>query len=376
VSELLKPIRIAAVQAAPVWLDRDRTVEKACDLIAEVGRHGADVVGFPENFIPGHPVWFYYHAATSRASQEFSTRLFGNAVEIPSPVTAQLCRAAARANVNVVMGLTERREGSTGTLFNSQLFISREGRIVSRRRKLVPTVGERLVHSPGDAGAQAPATFDIGRVTGLICGENSNPLAIAVLGSYYPYVHVASWPNHFIPAWCGMQETSLLATRNVAYINKCYALSSCGTNSEQMIRELPLTDEDREFLRDPGKSGGTAIVDPYGTVAAGPLQGDEEGILYLDTEPDMVIRGRFVHDFAGHYNRPDIFQLRVKTESDVLISGQAVTPPAHHDQAWWRDVLAHAPGEAAVNGRAREPLAGPAGDRGDERGEQRTQPQR
>lgn len=370
-SELLKPIRLAAVQAAPVWLDRDRTVEKACDLIAEAGRHGADVVGFPENFIPGHPVWFYFHAATSRASQEFSIRLFDNAVEIPSSVTDQLCRAAARANVNVVMGLTERREGSTGTLFNSQLFISREGRIVSRRRKLVPTVGERLVHSPGDAGAQAPATFDVGRVTGLICGENSNPLAVAVLGSYYPYVHVASWPNHFIPAWCGMQETSLLATRNVAYINKCYALSTCGTNSEQMIRELPLTDEDREFLHDPGKSGGTAIVDPYGTVAAGPLPGDEEGILYLDTDPDMVIRGRFVHDFAGHYNRPDIFQLRVKAESDVLISGQTVTSPAHRDQARWRDVLAQGPGEPAADGRVHEPLAGLT----DELRERRTQPQ-
>jgi aliphatic nitrilase len=355
VSELLQPIRVAAVQAAPVWLDRDRTVEKSCDLIAEAGRHGADVVGFPENFIPGHPVWFYYHAATSRASQEFSVRLFNNAVEIPSPVTDRLCRAAARANVNVVMGLTERREGSTGTLFNSQVFISREGRIVSRHRKLVPTVGERLVHAPGDAGTQSPATFDIGRVSGLICGENSNPLAIADLGSYYPYVHVASWPNHFIPAWCGMQETSLLASRNAAYINKCYALSACGTNSEQMIGELPVTDEDREFLLDPAKSGGTAIVDPYGTVVAGPLKGDEEGILYLDTDPDMVIRGRFVHDFAGHYNRPDIFQLRVKTESDVLVSRQAATSSAYPQEKRWQDAPAQAAGEPTVTGGAHEP---------------------
>jgi len=354
VNELLKPIRIAAVQAAPVWLDRERCVEKACDLIAEAGRNGADVVGFPENFIPGHPVWFYFHAATSRASQEFAVRLFNNSVEVPSPATDQLCRAAARADVNVVMGLTERRERSTGTLFNSQVFISRDGQIVARHRKLVPTVGERLVHAPGDAGTQAPATFDVGRVTGLICGENSNPLAIAALGACYPYVHVASWPNHFIPAWCGMQETSLLASRTVAYINKCYTLSACGTNSEQMIGELPANDEDREFLLDPGKSGGTAIVDPYGTVVAGPMKGGEEGILYLETEPDMVIRGRFVHDFAGHYNRPDIFQLRVNTEPDVLISRRGSTAAARPGQERWKEVPGQAFGQADASGGGRE----------------------
>lgn len=373
-SETLRPIRVAAVQAAPVWLDRDRTVEKACDLIAEAGRHGADVVGFPENFIPGHPVWFYYHAATSRVSQEFSVRLFNNAVEIPSLATDKLCRAAARADLNVVMGLTERREGSTGTLFNSQLFISREGQIVSRHRKLVPTVGERIVHTPGDAGTQAPATFDVGCVSGLICGENSNPLAIADLGAYYPYVHVASWPNHFIPAWCGMQETSLLATRNVAYINKCYALSACGTNSEQMVGELPLTEDDRAFMTDPTKSGGTAIVDPYGTVVAGPLDCNDEGIIYLDTNPDMVIRGRFVHDFAGHYNRPDIYQLRVKMEPDVLVSRQAVisSSSAHPDEKRRQDGSAQVPLDSMADGRAHAPAERMNG----ELGERRNQPQR
>lgn len=355
-SDVPSPIRVAAVQAAPVWLDRAGTIAKACDLIAEAGRHGADVVGFPENFIPGHPVWFYYHAATSAASQEFSVRLFREAVEVPSEATDALCRAAAQAQINVVMGLTERRAGSTGTLFNTQLFISREGRIVARHRKLVPTVGERLVHAPGDAASQTPAGFDVGVVTGLICGENSNPLAIADLGAYYPYVHVASWPNHFIPAWCGMQETSLLASRNVAYMNKCYALSACGTNSAQMLKELPLSDADREFLRDPGKSGGSAIIDPYGSVVAGPLPGDQEGILYADTEPDMVIRGRFVHDFAGHYNRPDIYQLRVAREPKELIHrelpGESSAAPL--------DTRVPAPALAAAEGAAAIGTTGPA----------------
>lgn len=318
-SDGYKRLRIAAVQAAPVWLDRDATVDKACELIARAGREGADVVGFPENFIPGHPVWFYYHAATSETSQRLGLELFKNAVEIPSPATDLLCAAAARAGTNVVVGMTERRPGTTGTMYNTQLFIDREGRIVGRHRKLVPTVGERIVHAPGDAGSQGAYVFDIGPASGLICGENSNPLAIAALSGWYPYVHVASWPNHFIPAWCGMQETSLLASRNVAYMNKCYVLSSCGTNSAQMRDELPLTDEDRVFLADPAKSGGTAIIDPLGYVVAGPIDGSVEDILYHDTDPDLLLRGRMVHDFVGHYNRPDIYQLRVNRRSRSVV---------------------------------------------------------
>jgi nitrilase len=338
-SEIFAPIRIAAVQAAPVWMDRTRSVDKACSLIIEAGRNGADVVGFPENFIPGHPVWFYYYPATSQRSQEFAVALFKNSVEIPSPDTERLCRAAAAANVNVVLGLTERRVGTTGTLYNTQLFIGRDGRIAGRHRKLMPTVGERVVHSVGGADAQGPAAFDIGPVTGLICGENSNPLAIAALGACYPYVHVASWPNHFIPAWVGMQETSLLASRNIAYMNKCYVLSSCGMNSEEMLRDLPTNEEDLAFLRDPTKSGGSTIIDPYGAVIAGPLTGAEEGILYADTDPDMLLRGRFVHDFNGHYNRPDIFQLRVRNHPDPLIVWETHPSPTSSLVRLWPESL-------------------------------------
>lgn len=312
-------LRIAAVQAAPVWMDRDATIERACELIAEAGRNGADLVGFPENFVPGHPVWFYYRAATSLESQQLNVELFKNAVEVPSEAVGRVCRAAERAGVNVVLGMTERRPGTTGTLFNTQLFVGRDGAVRGRHRKLVPTVGERLVHSPGDAGSQRAVRFDFGPASGLICGENSNPLAIAALSREYPFVHVASWPNHFIPDWCGMQQTSLLASRNVAYMNKCYVISTCGTNSERMRDVLPVSERDRAFLADPKTSGGSAIVDPYGQVVAGPIDGDREEILYVDTDPDMMLRGRMVHDFVGHYNRPDIFSLRVSTRSRAVV---------------------------------------------------------
>ncbi|HUY51293.1 MAG TPA: carbon-nitrogen hydrolase family protein [Streptosporangiaceae bacterium] len=319
-ADKLPRLRLAAVQAAPVWLDRDGTVDKACALIADAGRGGADIAGFPENFIPGHPVWYYFHPATSQRSQEFAVELFKNAVEVPSPATDKLCAAAAHAGIDVVIGLTEKRPGTTGTLYNTQLFIGRDGRILGRHRKLVPTVGERLVHCPGDAGSQGAVQCGFGPVSGLICGENSNPLAIAALSAQYPFVHVASWPNHFIPAWCGMQETSLLASRNVAYMNKSYVISSCGMNSDEMRAVLPLSEEDAAFLADPSTSGGSAIIDPLGGIVAGPIDGSQERIIYADTDLDLMIRGRLVHDFVGHYNRPDIFHLQVRTRQEPLLA--------------------------------------------------------
>ncbi len=370
-------LRLAAVQAAPEWLDRDATVAKACEFIARAGRGGADVVGFPENFIPGHPVWFYYHAATSTRSQQLSVELFKNAVEIPSEPVDHLCRAAARAGTNVVIGLTERRVGTTGTLYNTQLFIGRDGRVLGKHRKLVPTVGERIVHAPGDASAQGPVRFDVGPVSGLICGENSNPLAIAALSACYPFVHVASWPNHFVPDWCGMPETSLLASRNVAYMAKCYVISCCGMNSPQMLEALPVTAEDREFFADPGKSGGTAIIDPLGRVVVGPIDGSSEDILYADTDPDLMLRGRLVHDFVGHYNRPDIYQLRVSTKTPPLVEFTegaflVTAPPARIGDA--RHSAEDADGGTYPGGdgnRAGEASGTP--DRGDVSVEQRAQ---
>lgn len=304
-------VRLAAVQAAPVWLDREATVEKACRLIREAGEQGAEMIGFPENFIPGHPVWYYFHPATSEQSINFAVRLFKNAVEIPSPATDAICEAARQANACVVIGLTEKLPGTTGTMFNTQLFIDRTGLIIGKHQKLVPTIGERLVHMGGSGDTMRSFPTEFGPISGLCCGENSNPMAVSVLAAEYTRIHVAAWPNHFIPAYCGMCESSILASRNMAYMAKCFVISACGTNSPEMIAELPAKESDREFLCDHSKTGGSAIMNPRGDIIAGPLHGNHEGILYADADLEETIRGRLVHDVGGHYNRPDVFQLHV-----------------------------------------------------------------
>ena len=343
--------RLAAVQAAPVWLDRDATIEKACALIAEAGAGGADIVGFPENFIPGHPVWYYFHPATSEKSMGLAVKLFQQSVEIPSSGVDALCRAAGRAGVTVVMGLTERVPGTTGTLYNTQLVIDAAGEIVGKHQKLVPTIGERLVHTGGLAETQRTFPTEFGPISALACGENSNPLAVGMVAASYPTVHVASWPNHFIPAYAAMRESSLLASRNVAYMAKCFVISSCGTNSEEMIADLAVTEADEAFLRNPGKTGGTAIISPTGDVIAGPMDGDVEGILYADVDFEACIRGRLVHDVAGHYNRSDVYRLFVNNAPTQLVAAGA-------------DGAAGLPGGAAQQALERRSLeleAGPDG---------------
>lgn len=314
-------VRLAAVQAAPVFLDRDATLEKACRLIREAGKAGADLVGFPENFIPGHPIWYHFHAATSPTSLDLAVRLFENAVEVESASTDALCQAAADAGVFVVIGLTERRPKTTGTLFNTQLFIDRDGHIVGKHQKLVPTVGERLVHAGGSAQAQGVVMTEWGPVSGLCCGENSNPLAIALLAAQYTRIHVANWPHHFSPGYHSMAPTSLLASRNVAYVCKCFVVSSCGVVSPEMIDMIAVSDREREYLSDPRESGGTAIIDPRGEIIAGPVEGGVEAIIYADADLRETVRGRFIHDFGGHYNRPDVLAITWESTEASLLRG-------------------------------------------------------
>lgn len=304
-------VRLAAAQAAPVFLDRDATVRKACELIEEAGRAGADLVGFPEGFIPGHPVWYYHLPATSRESLRYAEQLFHNSVEVPSAATDALCAAAAAGNVNVVMGMCQRRPGTSGTMWNSQLHISRTGEILGIHQKLVPTVGERLVHAPGSGAGMRAFMTDIGPVGGLICGENSNPLAISALIYEQVRVHVASWPNYFAPTWPpGMAETGVLTGRSTAYMAKCFVINACGTISPEVAAELAQTESDREFFADPRNLGGSTIIAPSGDIIAGPAgPGDE--IIYADVDLSDIVKTKLVHDFSGHYQRADVFAFAV-----------------------------------------------------------------
>jgi aliphatic nitrilase len=310
-------VKVAAVQAASVFLDREGSTEKACRLIREAGKNGARIIGFPEGFIPAHPVWYHHHAATAAIANKLSVELFKNSIEIPGPQTDALCAAARDANAYVMIGVCEKIPNTIGTMFNSQLYIGPDGQIIRKHQKIMPTVGERLVHMGGYGDTFGAFQSEFGPVSGLICGENSNPLAVFALVAEGTRIHVMSWPNHFPTSGDPLRNRVAIDSQAFAQMSKAFVISACGTVDDRMIKMLQAGPEAEKFLRDPNCCGGSLIVDPLSRIIAGPM-GAEEDILYADCNLDLGIQMKLRHDFAGHYNRPDIFQVHINRAAPQL----------------------------------------------------------
>jgi aliphatic nitrilase len=301
-------LRAAAVQAEPVPLDREASVQKACDLIEEAGRNEARVIALPENFIAGHPDWLYFYPV-EEAMTNFYVDFFRNSVEVPSPATDQLGEAAQRANAYVAIGISEREKGSMGSLFNSILFIGPDGRMLGVHRKLVPTTTERLVFRPGDGSTLDVYPSPYGEIGGLMCGENTNSLARFALLAQGEKIHTMHWPayaSEFNKAGVAGQE---LRVRNHAYEGKCFVISSASVFGDASIERLCVTDQARN-LAVKGNAC-SAIVNPSGKYIGGPLKG-EEGIVYADIDMADMIMPKTLHDVIGHYSRFDVLNLQYR----------------------------------------------------------------
>jgi nitrilase len=324
-------VKVAAVQAASVFLDREGSTDKARRLIRDAGRNGARVIGFPEGFIPAHPVWYHHHSATGPLSNRLAAELFKNSVEIPGPHIDALAQAARDARAYVVVGVCEKLPNTIGTMFNTQVYLAPDGRLIGKHQKIMPTVGERLVHMGGFGDTFGAIPTEFGPMSSLICGENSNPLAIFALTAEGTRIHVMSWPNHFPTSGDPLRNRVLIDTQAFAQMSKAFVISACGTVDERMIGMLQPDADAEKFLRDPDCSGGSVIVAPNSRVIAGPM-GAEEGILYAECDLELGIAMKLRHDFAGHYNRPDIFHLQINRAAPQLYSvhGTAgdLQPPA------------------------------------------------
>lgn len=298
-------ITIAAVQAAPVFLDLDQSVDKACRLIEEAANHGASLVVFPEAFLPAYPLWVWFiPSGHTHPLRELYAALHKQSVSIPGAAISRIAAAAARAHTCVAIGVNERNsESSDGSLFNSFVMIDAEGRILGRHRKLVPTAGERLVWAQGDGSDMEVYHLPFGRVGGLICWENYMPLARYALAEWGEQIHMA-------PTW-DRGEPWTSSMRHIAKESRCFVISSC-----QAFHKNDIPDEwsfKREYLggiQDWINQGHSLIADPDGKLVAGPLI-SEEGILYAEIQPSQLVGPRWQLDIAGHYSRPDVFELHV-----------------------------------------------------------------
>lgn len=311
-------LKVAAVQASPIYMNREATVEKACHLIKEAADNGAKIAAFPECFISGYP--YFYLTVLSNPFLEEGIRfkeLFKSAIEVPSPATERLSAAARNSDIYVVIGINERDPVSVGTLYNSQLFIDNKGDIMGVHRKLVPTIFEKLVFARGDGSSLHIFKTDFGEMGGLICGEHTNSLAKFSLIARGEMIHIASWvgfPQKIFPK--DRNESVLFRIRQHAHEGKLFVISSSNHFSQEMIDHLCRTQEEKGRLQVGG--GCSAIVGVNGEFLGGPLY-DQEGIVYADINLENIIEAKLRHDLLGHYSRFDVLSLNFNDERLVPI---------------------------------------------------------
>jgi len=304
-SERWTDVRVAVVQAAPVIMDRDATIEKVHRLTQEAAANSARLVLFPEAFIPAYPRGLSFGVVVGNrtdAGRRTWARYNANAVEVPSAATEQLGRAAREAGVYLAVGVIERDRTSGGTLYCTLLYFGPDGRLLGKHRKLKPTAGERLIWGEGDGSTLPVFDTEIGKVGGLICWENYMPLARMAM--YRKGVELYLAPT--ADARDGWQST----IRHIALEGRCFVLSCNQYITKSMY---PADLEGLEDLDDQPEElcqGGSAIVSPLGQYLAGPLYGTE-GILYADLTHDAIREAKFDFDVIGHYARNDVFSFTV-----------------------------------------------------------------
>ena len=305
-------VKVAAVQAAPVYLDVDRSVEKAQVLIAEAALAGAKLIVFPETWLPGYPAWLdccrdvalWDHPPVKKVF----ARLMDNSVVVPGPVTEALGEAAREHAIVLNISVHERVvEGAgRGTLYNTMLTFGTDGRLLNRHRKIMPTYTERMVWGQGDGSTLRAVATDRGRIGGLICWEHWMPLARQVLHQSGEDIHIAAWPQ--------VKEMNLIASRHYAFEGRCFVIA-CG--AVMRARELPAELEPIESLKQQPDSfvlnGGSAIIAPDGSLLAGPVF-EQEVILTADLDLSRIAEESLALDVSGHYSRPDIFEVRLKPQ--------------------------------------------------------------
>ena len=306
--------KIAIIQESPVLLDRESTIEKAIQFIEQAASADAELVVFPEAYISGYPAWIWRLRPGSDwgASEELHARLLDSAVDIDAGDLKLLCDSAKKNKIAIVCGLNE-RDGtlSKATLYNTVVILDKEGNIINRHRKLMPTNPERMVWGFGDGSGLKVVDTSVGRVGTLVCWENYMPLARYTLYSQGVEIYIAPTYDSG-DGWIGTMQ-------HIAREGRCWVIcSGVALTSNDIPADFP----DREALYPDAEEwinpGDSVVVAPGGEIVAGPMR-KEKGILFAEVDSKRVGISKRDFDVTGHYSRPDIFTLNIDTQPQTSI---------------------------------------------------------
>lgn len=301
--------KLAIIQKAPVFLNKEKTIESAVNLVKEAATSGAEVVIFTEAFIPGYPAWIWRlrPGGDYALSSEIHSRLLNNAVSIESDDLNPLYAAAKEHKLTIVCGMHERdSQLSRATLYNTVVTIGPAGTLLNHHRKLMPTNPERMVWGFGDASGLKVVDTPGGRIGALLCWENYMPLARYALYSQGVEIYIAPTYDSG-DDWIG-------SLQHIAREGCCWVVGSGNVlRAENIPDDFPektmLYPDNDEWIN----QGDSVVIAPGGEIVAGPMR-NEEGILYCDVDCARVAESKRAFDVAGHYSRPDIFTLHVNTK--------------------------------------------------------------
>lgn len=315
--------KVAAAHMAPIFLDLDATVAKTCSIIEKAAGNGAQLIAFPETYIPAFPVWSALRSPIY--NHNLFRRLAANSMLVPGPELTRICSTARKCGIFVSLGFNEGTKASVGCIWNANVFIGEDGSILNHHRKLVPTFYEKLTWANGDGAGLRVSETRLGRIGMLICGENTNPLARFTLMAQGEQVHISTYP----PVWPSrdpkdggnydLAEAIRIRAGAHSFEAKCFNVVCSGFMDKPMRQMLGKLDREAGRILDNSPKSVSMIIGPTGE-PIGDVMCESEGILYADIDISACVEPKQIHDVVGYYNRFDVFKLTVDRSANRPIA--------------------------------------------------------
>ena len=299
-----KKVKVAVVQAAPVFMNLSACIDKAIGFIEKAAQEGASLVAFSECWFPGYPWWIWLSPVADNI--KFFAQYHENSLVVGSPEFERLGQAAKDNGIYLSFGASERDYGS---LYIAQFLFNDQGELLQGRRKLKPTHMERTVYGDGDGSDFDVIDSPIGRLGQLCCWEHLQPLSKYAMYSMHEQIHIAAWPSFstYSQAYALGAEANGVASQSYALEGQCFVLAPCGMISQDMY-DLMVTNEAQANLIDVG-GGYAQIYAPDGSPMCQPLPHDKEGMLFAELDFNAIAVAKSFADPVGHYSRPDVVRL-------------------------------------------------------------------